>query len=275
MCTRSPPASTGSTRRGPAWRIRLQFQPVPGGGRRTAVVSHGPRRMHALVAEAIARSCRWTGCATSPSRTSRPTNAVRSMTFLPSHRTRCRCAAGRRHGVRGRRGGSGGATTRGREILKLGQHEIRWYDTPHLPHAWECGLMLELNTRTLFCGDLFTRVAGRRLRHRVDILDRARPFAARWTITRMPRTRRQCSSGSPPIGRQCSPACTGSAWRGDGAALLRDLAQSLSGTDARRRDRLPLRDVVIRYRYSQLAPGRSRASLRRDQRRDSDGCATI
>jgi flavorubredoxin len=22
------------------------------------------------------------------------------------------------------------------ETLKLGQHEVRWYDTPHLPHAW-------------------------------------------------------------------------------------------------------------------------------------------
>ena len=28
------------------------------------------------------------------------------------------------------------------EVLKLGRHEVRWFDTPHLPHAWECGLMM-------------------------------------------------------------------------------------------------------------------------------------
>ncbi|MFN0298911.1 MAG: hypothetical protein ACKVQU_01005, partial [Burkholderiales bacterium] len=27
---------------------------------------------------------------------------------------------------------------------------------PHVPHGWESGLMMELNTRTLLCGDLFT-----------------------------------------------------------------------------------------------------------------------
>src|SRR5512147_868578 len=34
------------------------------------------------------------------------------------------------------------------EVLKLGRHELRWYDTPHLPHAWECGLMMDLHTST-------------------------------------------------------------------------------------------------------------------------------
>src|SRR5262245_32766197 len=28
------------------------------------------------------------------------------------------------------------------EELPLGRHTIRWFDTPHMPHAWECGLML-------------------------------------------------------------------------------------------------------------------------------------
>ena len=43
------------------------------------------------------------------------------------------------------------------EILSLGKHRMRWFDTPHLPHAWECGLMMDLTTRTFFCGDLFTQ----------------------------------------------------------------------------------------------------------------------
>ncbi|MEO8655275.1 MAG: MBL fold metallo-hydrolase, partial [Ramlibacter sp.] len=43
------------------------------------------------------------------------------------------------------------------EILSLGKHQLRWFDAPHLPHAWECGLMLDTQTRTFFCGDLFTQ----------------------------------------------------------------------------------------------------------------------
>jgi flavorubredoxin len=43
------------------------------------------------------------------------------------------------------------------EVLSLGTHGVKWFDTPHLPHAWECGFLLETGTRTLLCGDLFTQ----------------------------------------------------------------------------------------------------------------------
>ncbi len=42
------------------------------------------------------------------------------------------------------------------EVLDLGGKRVRWIDTPHVPHAWESGLMFEETTGTLFCGDLFT-----------------------------------------------------------------------------------------------------------------------
>lgn len=40
--------------------------------------------------------------------------------------------------------------------LSLGDKSVRWLDTPHLPHNWECGYLFEKTTRTLLCGDLFT-----------------------------------------------------------------------------------------------------------------------
>ena len=43
------------------------------------------------------------------------------------------------------------------EILSLGKHTVKWLDTPHLPRAWETGCLMESQTRTLFCGDLFTQ----------------------------------------------------------------------------------------------------------------------
>src|ERR1043165_4912405 len=39
------------------------------------------------------------------------------------------------------------------ESLVLGKHSVRWFDTPHLPHSWECGLLTEEATSTFFCGD--------------------------------------------------------------------------------------------------------------------------
>jgi len=43
------------------------------------------------------------------------------------------------------------------ELLSLGKHFVRWIDTPHLPHGWECRYLIEEHTSTLFCGDLFTQ----------------------------------------------------------------------------------------------------------------------
>jgi flavorubredoxin len=44
-----------------------------------------------------------------------------------------------------------------REVLDVGGHRLRWLDTPHVPHAWEAGLLYDETTRTLFCGDLFAQ----------------------------------------------------------------------------------------------------------------------
>ena len=38
------------------------------------------------------------------------------------------------------------------EALSLGKHHVRLFDTPHLPHAWECGFLTEERTRTFPLG---------------------------------------------------------------------------------------------------------------------------
>lgn len=48
----------------------------------------------------------------------------------------------------------------GGEVLDIGGHRLRWIDTPHVPHNWEAGLLYDETTRTLFCGDLFTRTGS-------------------------------------------------------------------------------------------------------------------
>jgi flavorubredoxin len=44
------------------------------------------------------------------------------------------------------------------EQLDVGGHVVQWFDTPHVPHAWEAGLLYDTTTKTLFCGDLFARL---------------------------------------------------------------------------------------------------------------------
>src|SRR5262249_19235243 len=43
------------------------------------------------------------------------------------------------------------------EVLDLGGRRVRYIDTPHVPHAWESGLLYEETTGVLFCGDLFSQ----------------------------------------------------------------------------------------------------------------------
>jgi len=46
------------------------------------------------------------------------------------------------------------------EMLELGGKRVRYLDTPHVPHAWESGLIYEESTGTLFTGDLFTQLGN-------------------------------------------------------------------------------------------------------------------
>ncbi|MCC2869830.1 MAG: MBL fold metallo-hydrolase [Candidatus Accumulibacter phosphatis] len=115
------------------------------------------------------------------------------------------------------------------ERLSLGKHAVRWLDTPHLPHAWECGFLMEERTSTLLCGDLFTQ-GGADLPPitESDILEPSEAF--RHEMDYFSHTRNagvllaKLASTNPT-----TLACMhGSAWRGDGAKLLRALADSLS-----------------------------------------------
>lgn len=116
------------------------------------------------------------------------------------------------------------------EKLPLGQHTVQWFDTPHLPHAWECGFLNEERTSTLFCGDLFTQ-GGENLPPitEEDILGPSEGFRKQmdyFSHTKNARAMLERLASTNPTTLACMH---GSAWRGDGAKLLRDLADALSG----------------------------------------------
>lgn len=115
------------------------------------------------------------------------------------------------------------------EVISLGTHRIRWLATPHVPHGWECSMAFEETTRTLLCGDLFTQPgdANPPLTEG-DILESSEAF----------RLQMDYYAHSPDTGmhlqrladlQPATLACMhGSAWRGDGAALLGRLSQRLA-----------------------------------------------
>lgn len=114
------------------------------------------------------------------------------------------------------------------EALSLGSHTVRWYDAPHLPHAWECGFLTEERTATLFCGDLFTQGgADNPPVTESDILGPSESFRRQmdyFSHTRHARPMIERLASTAPAMLACMH---GSAWRGDGAALLRALADAL------------------------------------------------
>jgi len=116
------------------------------------------------------------------------------------------------------------------ETLALGAHTMQWLSTPHMPHAWECGYMFELHTHTLLCGDLFTQ-AGHELPPLTeeDILGPSEAFRKQmdyYSHTTKAREMLERLAATEPTTLACMH---GSAWRGDGAALLRALANTLQG----------------------------------------------
>jgi flavorubredoxin len=44
------------------------------------------------------------------------------------------------------------------EVMEIGAKRLRHIDTPHVPHGWEARVLFEETTKTLLCGDLFTRL---------------------------------------------------------------------------------------------------------------------
>lgn len=111
------------------------------------------------------------------------------------------------------------------EEFSIGFHRLQWIYTPHVPHGWDCGVLFDRTTGTLFSGDLFTQGGTQHppvteddilgpsemFRKPLDYFAHSRGTGA--VLERL--------AGLEPKTLACMH---GSAYRGDGAALLRELA---------------------------------------------------
>lgn len=116
------------------------------------------------------------------------------------------------------------------EEFSIGGRRMQWLYTPHVPHGWDCGILFDLSTGTLLCGDLFTQPGAT-----MPPVTESEVFTASETMRGMMDYYAHATSTSATLERLAllSPsmlACQhGSAYRGDGSALLRELAATLEG----------------------------------------------
>ncbi|MEO3471923.1 MBL fold metallo-hydrolase [Roseomonas sp. CAU 1739] len=117
---------------------------------------------------------------------------------------------------------------------------VRYLDTPHIPHGWDAGVLLEERTGTLLCGDLFTQLGDGPALTQGDIVG---PAIAAEDLFRfsslnpgMGATIRRLAGLAP--GRLA--LMHGPTFEGDGTAALRGLAD-----DYDRRVRTVMADVPL------------------------------
>jgi flavorubredoxin len=109
-----------------------------------------------------------------------------------------------------------------------GRRRLTWFDAPHVPHGWDNGFLFEATTRTLFSGDLFTQGG---VDHppvtEGDVLGPSEALRAKLPYFALgPNTTTVVErlAATEPALLTCMH---GPAWRGDGGALLRALADRL------------------------------------------------
>ena len=114
------------------------------------------------------------------------------------------------------------------ETFSTGQKTWQWIDTPHVPHGWDCGVLFDQKTSTLLCGDLFTQPGAETIPiTESEILTASetmrKPLDYYAHSTKTGTILERLASLNPT-----TLACQhGSAYRGDGSGLLRELAAIL------------------------------------------------
>lgn len=131
------------------------------------------------------------------------------------------------------------------EVIELGRGKrVRYIDTPHTPHGWDAGVMMEESTGTLLCGDLFTQLGNGPALTSGDVVG---PAIAAEDLFRysalspdMGTTIRALAKLSP----QALALMHGPSFAGDGGAMLRALADDYDRRTADRRSATAEREAT-------------------------------
>lgn len=116
------------------------------------------------------------------------------------------------------------------QVLNTGRYRFRFLSTPHVPHCWEAGLLFEETQRTLLCSDLFHQNGDVEETTQSDVVGRSRQVLMEYQQGPLANYLPYSTLTEPTLHRlaelQPKTLATmhGSAFVGDGARALRDLA---------------------------------------------------
>lgn len=116
------------------------------------------------------------------------------------------------------------------DTLELGNRTLRWIDTPHLPHGWDCGYLFDQHSRALLCGDLFTQPGDK---HdpvtQGDILEPSEAMrAALGDYFAVAESNRTAFDRLIELRPRVLACMHGASWHGDASELLGELQSRLS-----------------------------------------------
>lgn len=122
------------------------------------------------------------------------------------------------------------------ETLGTGRRRFRFFETPHVPHAWDASLLFEETTATFFCSDLLLQNGDPCALTQEDLVEPARqallayeagPLAHPYAYSSLTdRTLQMLADLRPEI----LATMHGSSFSGDGERALRDLAAMYAET---------------------------------------------
>jgi flavorubredoxin len=113
------------------------------------------------------------------------------------------------------------------ETIDLGGGKrMRYIDTPHTPHGWDAGVMLEESTRTLMCGDLFTQLGDGPALTEGDVVGPAIVAEDLFQYSSLAPGMGKTIRGLSALAPHTLALMHGPSFAGDGAAALRALADN-------------------------------------------------
>lgn len=110
------------------------------------------------------------------------------------------------------------------EVLEIGSKRLRHIDTPHVPHGWDARLLYEEDTKTLFCGDLFTAMGPSVVSTEDDIVGPAIAAEDVFSATCLTRTTGATIRALADLEPATLALMHGPAFTGDCVAALHSLA---------------------------------------------------
>lgn len=111
------------------------------------------------------------------------------------------------------------------EVIELGRDKrVRYIDTPHTPHGWDAGVMIEESTGTLLCGDLFTQLGDEPALTQGDVVGPAIAAEDLFKYSALNPDMGTTIHGLAKFAPRTLALMHGPSYSGDGAAALRALA---------------------------------------------------